>query len=554
MSEINYIQLYKLESVIVGGMKATKLSTLKMTPKFFVDVSARIEYGSGEEDRILDPSEFYETSHYERDVYEFTNYENIRAFEMIYTSDETILGAVIEYGNGKTGLIVANPYPGFFAATPTSTFLSSLSAYNAIPKSFDESGMPFEVGYTETWEANEDKGKITFWYDGNVEEISSSIVNMEYIPIIPVSLKDKFMSSGNLSLFNNQMILVLFNIECLDEFEGDKSEAFRDINGIYAIQLPSNFSTEGTNYNIARFNREFINKLRERLQDLYTASTVIKPIVGAAPAAGQFDMEISMMGTSLPNSGYLYRNIHDTTGTPELNMLRHESGDTITRAIYNKGEIIKWSPVGSEENDFDFTYDGYDSMEYTPPTETEHGKASFYQYIENPACLSGDTLISLPGGYFKRLDEIEVGDYVKVGEDKYEKVIFSDAKDRKLGNKVTVYTFHNGSTLKIIKDHRVYSIKKKKLVHASTLSVGDQILGEGNHILTLVRIREYNQNILHYTLYTEYANTYYANGVKCGNIFGNIKPKWLRKMLLGLYNKLFLQKELKKIYEKSISR
>ena len=213
-------------------------------------------------------------------------------------------------------------------------------------------------------------------------------------------------------------------------------------------------------------------------------------------------------------------------------------------------QLITGDCVFSSENNFDITSggnkpDGFYFLtvdsQTLPPDRFTAGVAT----VSLQTCLSGDTLISMADGTRKRIDQIKVGDIVTTvcGN---EKVIFTDAPSHKVRDKYTEYFFSGGTKLTIIKDHRVYSPKHKRYVHISTLINGDKVVLEnGNQIELLYKKVYCDKEICHYTIYTENCNGYYANDVLCGNIFANIKPKWARKLILNLYYKLVLRKELK---------
>ena len=213
-------------------------------------------------------------------------------------------------------------------------------------------------------------------------------------------------------------------------------------------------------------------------------------------------------------------------------------------------EEITTDYVFSSENDFNITAHGYkpDGFYYLTvdsqvlPTDRFTAGVA---YTSLQTCLSGDTLISMADGLKKRIDQIKVGDIVTTVYGN-EKVIFTDALSHKVKDKYIVYYFSDGIKLTIIKDHRVYSSKHKRYVHISSLINGDKVVLENGKQIELLYKKVYcNKEICHYTLYTENCNGYYANGVLCGNIFANIKPKWARKLILNLYYKLVLRKELK---------
>jgi hypothetical protein len=150
------------------------------------------------------------------------------------------------------------------------------------------------------------------------------------------------------------------------------------------------------------------------------------------------------------------------------------------------------------------------------------------------ACLSGDTTITLANGEKTRIDNIQVGDLVRTTKG-IEKVIYSDAKLHKVADKYVKYVFDNGKEIKVIKDHRIYSLSRKAFVHFSSLKIGEPVLCEDGKIARLKTKQAFIEKINHYTLYTEDSNAYYANGFVSGNIFSNFKPAWLRRWGVKTY-------------------
>lgn len=221
--------------------------------------------------------------------------------------------------------------------------------------------------------------------------------------------------------------------------------------------------------------------------------------------------------------------------------------------LYNNGKRVLTGEVSSPKNDFNFTLDcsprcgeGSSYIEeladgnYIPPTVTKPSSIT----VRANECLTGDTLITMIDGSEKRLDMIEIGDIVATPYGG-EVVIYSDAELNKTRSEYTIYEFSDGSEIKVVKDHRIYSRKKDKYIHFSQLEIGDMVLNWKGEIVSLVGKTLRNETVNHYTLFTNGTNEYFANGILCGNIFSNIKPRWLSRLLLWAYNKIIMQRELR---------
>lgn len=176
------------------------------------------------------------------------------------------------------------------------------------------------------------------------------------------------------------------------------------------------------------------------------------------------------------------------------------------------------------------------SLNTMPTEENPHGYLEIRQI--RVECLSGDTRIRMANNKTQRLDSITVGDYVWT-LDGNEKVIYSDAALHKQAKQYTEFILSDNTKLKVIKNHRFYNLEKNKFVHSSTLKIGDHLVTDKNKVVEIIDIKQYRQNIKHYTIITENLNRYSANGIITGNRASNIKWKWLRKLYLKLFIGIF---------------
>ena len=177
----------------------------------------------------------------------------------------------------------------------------------------------------------------------------------------------------------------------------------------------------------------------------------------------------------------------------------------------------------------------YTISSYEPPANRyTPGTVTISEGSEEVECHSGDTMIEMADGSYKRVDTIQLGDIVKTINGP-EKVIYTDSDLNKVGKCYTDYYFDNSTALRIIKDHRVYNPKRNRYIHISELKIGDEIVANDGSRAKLIVKEIVNEPVNHYCLFTERCSGYYANGVLCGSCFSNIKPIWLRKILIKLY-------------------
>lgn len=287
-----------------------------------------------------------------------------------------------------------------------------------------------------------------------------------------------------------------------------------------------------------------------------------------------FNMELEygnlkrfLQGTSFGDGILYYRSKRDlklTRTTPKL---------TGSGYLYNNGYKVESNVVTSLENNFKFTLKHYNRADggpnpkydkdygtdpetgkplnslgeippgiiYTPPTETERGLLEAWSVVRPIDCLAGDTLIDTPNGKI-RLDATYVGQKVycknRKNQKVTEKIIYSDAQRTKIKNSYIIYYFANGTSLTVIKNHRVLRAKDCKFIHTSDLKIGDEVVSSSGKATKLIKIEKIDKPIQHYTIFTDNTNQYIANNIICGNIFSNIKCSILRKLAVRTYIRL----------------
>lgn len=146
--------------------------------------------------------------------------------------------------------------------------------------------------------------------------------------------------------------------------------------------------------------------------------------------------------------------------------------------------------------------------------------------VEYKLCLTADTLITMFDGTTKRIDQIELGDLVlsldKDGNKVPGYVYYCDSHCNHMGKHYDRFVFEDGTELKIVHRHRFYNMNEKKFVHLDLWYAGDEAykLDGTTTALKETHLRDYEGEIPHYTLFCEH-NTYFANGLLCGNRFSD---------------------------------
>lgn len=154
------------------------------------------------------------------------------------------------------------------------------------------------------------------------------------------------------------------------------------------------------------------------------------------------------------------------------------------------------------------------------------------------SCLSPDTWITMSDYTQKQIKDVKVKEKILCANGKIDTVIFNDAEKNKQKSKYIQYFFSDGSTLKIINDHRVFNIEKNKYLKLSQFTLGEHTYNSNHEKVALIDKKEINQAMNHCTIWTKNYNSYYANGILCGNRFGNIKFVVFRKIVLWLFRLL----------------
>lgn len=143
------------------------------------------------------------------------------------------------------------------------------------------------------------------------------------------------------------------------------------------------------------------------------------------------------------------------------------------------------------------------------------------EYITDPVCLTGDTLITLADKTTKRIDQMQVGDKIlsydphsmKITEDI---VTYTDSADHKYHTEYDIWTFSDGYILKTVHRHRFYNIEQQAMVYMDEWKIGNHGITVDGKQIELLSHKKVYETIRHYTLFTKNQN-YFANGVLSGN-------------------------------------
>lgn len=218
--------------------------------------------------------------------------------------------------------------------------------------------------------------------------------------------------------------------------------------------------------------------------------------------------------------------------------------DDTTHTLPNDVQVKDWAGYRTYK-----LHDEYDQRQcnivsiYEGYIDSSNNKVAYQKYDINtvPAidatCLSGDTLITMADLSHKQLKDIHVGDKVltKVnGKLEPSEVVYCDSNLTKTGM-ATRYTFRNEFEerhVDVIHDHRFFNGKKCK--HISRFELGEKVMDRNGNTFTLTDASPMME-MRHFTLFTKNCGCYFANDLEAGNIFCNIKPRFLARFLQKCY-------------------
>lgn len=159
-------------------------------------------------------------------------------------------------------------------------------------------------------------------------------------------------------------------------------------------------------------------------------------------------------------------------------------------------------------------------------------------------CISQDTLITMGDGSHKMLKDIQIGDYIATANG-VDKVVWTDIPIHKQASVYTIYHFSDDTELKIIHDHRAYSVEDQRYKRLSSFKIGEHVIKQNGEIVSL-QSKEIVHDIIDYgTVYTLNENSQYANGILTGNRLANWKNNFWRRISAKLYYIFVLKREIR---------
>lgn len=143
-------------------------------------------------------------------------------------------------------------------------------------------------------------------------------------------------------------------------------------------------------------------------------------------------------------------------------------------------------------------------------------------YYRGSTCLTGDTLVTMADRSLKRLDEIEVGDYIlSFNWDTMElvpnKVIYTDKDIKKYWHEYEEWEFSDGTVIKTVHAHEFYNVEEKRFKYLSEWDYDEHTYKIDETKPYLVSHRVVEDTVNHYKITGELGTNYFANGLLTGD-------------------------------------
>lgn len=137
-------------------------------------------------------------------------------------------------------------------------------------------------------------------------------------------------------------------------------------------------------------------------------------------------------------------------------------------------------------------------------------------------CLTGDTLVTMADNSVKRLDMIELGDYVLSFDFDSKmliprKVIYTDKNEMKSHTEYDKWTFEDGTEIKTVHRHEFYNLEAQRMKYMDEWSVGEHAYKIDGTMPKLISHKIVEETVRHYKITLEGSTNYFANGLLTGD-------------------------------------
>lgn len=153
-------------------------------------------------------------------------------------------------------------------------------------------------------------------------------------------------------------------------------------------------------------------------------------------------------------------------------------------------------------------------------TPVEHTEQSYD--LCYAVCLTGDTLVTMADNSVKRLDMIELGDYVLSFDFDSKmliprKVIYTDKNEMKSHTEYDKWTFEDGTEIKTVHRHEFYNLEAQRMKYMDEWSIGEHTYKIDGTTPKLISHKIVKETVRHYKITLEGSTNYFANGLLTGD-------------------------------------
>lgn len=140
---------------------------------------------------------------------------------------------------------------------------------------------------------------------------------------------------------------------------------------------------------------------------------------------------------------------------------------------------------------------------------------SAYIYVNGASCFTGETLITMSDGSYKKIKDIELGDDVRSYSPLTKQIVTDTVtrlfhhKAEEMGSYYLVITTDNGKSVEVTPNHRVYL--NGGWIEAGFLKVGDKLLSDNNQLIIISKIVKVYKKVPTYNLEIKNNHVYFAN-------------------------------------------
>lgn len=164
-----------------------------------------------------------------------------------------------------------------------------------------------------------------------------------------------------------------------------------------------------------------------------------------------------------------------------------------------------------------------DALSYRGNTDFTLNFTDANNYINygNGTCLAYGTQIALADGGSRAVEDIRVGDMVLAldenGNEVEDVVTECTGEAGLVGAASDIWRFDDGTEVTTVGRHRFYNADLGEFMYLEAWNIGERARLRDGRLVALVDHKRIEGEAHHATLFTERYNTYFANGMLCGN-------------------------------------